>query len=481
MPEIGYQADAGLAGWGAIAAETHETNPDLMWPESNNVYDRMRREDPQIKSVLRAVTLPIQRTEWVIDGTGCRNEVTELVAADLGLGIKGVPQTAPLRTRGRFSWTEFLRLALLELPYGHSFFEQVYQAENGRLRLAKLAWRPPRTIADIEVAKDGGLVAIKQRGTGIGGHDVRIPVDRLVAFVNEREGANWLGESLLRSAYKMWLLKDRVLRIQALTAERNGLGMPVYTGAELPEGANEEEREAWLKSEKDAGLTLTKNFRAGEAAGASIPPKAKLELIGVTGKLPDTDKPIRYYDEQIARAVLAHFLNLGTETGSWALGSTFANFFTDSLNAVAQHIADVTQQHVIEDLVDLNWGPNEPAPRIVPAAIGEQQQITAEAIKALIDCGALVPDVALEAFLRERWGMPVKQGADGDSPSADATDAERARAAVEAAQKGYLATDKPPLRQEEVRELIRRAGADWLEGEGPDVNRIASAEPEEAA
>jgi hypothetical protein len=56
--------------------------------------------------------------------------------------------------------------------------------------------------------------------------------------------------------------------------------------------------------------------------------------------------------------VLAHFLNLGTETGSWALGSTFANFFTDSLNAVAAHIADVTQQHVVEDLVDLNWGPD---------------------------------------------------------------------------------------------------------------------------
>jgi hypothetical protein len=57
---------------------------------------------------------------------------------------------------------------------------------------------------------------------------------------------------------------------------------------------------------------------------------------GCDGTLPSTDEPIRYHDEQIARAVLAHFLNLGTETGSWALGSTFANFFTDSLNAVAR-------------------------------------------------------------------------------------------------------------------------------------------------
>ena len=53
--------------------------------------------------------------------------------------------------------------------------------------------------------------------------------------------------------------------------------------------------------------------------------------------------------------MLAHFLNLGTETGSWALGSTFADFFTQSLNAVAEQVCDVVQQHVIEDLVDLNW------------------------------------------------------------------------------------------------------------------------------
>ncbi|GGH34171.1 phage portal protein family protein [Microbacterium album] len=477
MPEIGYQADAGLVTWGTLVAETHETNPDLQWPKSIDVFDRMRREDPQVKSVLRAVTLPIMRTEWAIDGAGCRPEVIDLVAADLGLPVKGRAPVAPLRTKGRFSWKEHLRLALLELVYGHSFFEQVYDQAGGRAHLTKLAWRPPRTISEIDVAKDGGLVAIRQHGTA-GRGDVRIPVDRLVAYVNEREGANWLGESLLRSAYKMWLLKDRVLRIQALTAERNGLGMPVYTGAELPEGIEGEERERWLASEKDAGLELTKNFRAGEAAGASIPPKAKLELIGVTGRLPDTDKPIRYYDEQIARAVLAHFLNLGTETGSWALGSTFANFFTDSLNAVAQHIADVTQQHVIEDLVDLNWGPNEPAPRLVPAAIGEQQAVTAESIRALIECGAVVVDEGLRAYVRDMFGLPVEELISGSD--AGATGAENARAAAEVAQKVYLATDKVPLRQDEARELIRLAGAD-LTGDGPDVSRLPNNQPEEAA
>ena len=414
MPETrekGYQADVGLPKWASWMLETVEENPALQWPNSNDVYDRMRREDPQVKSVLRAVMLPILRTEWTLDGTGCRDEVVEHVARDLGLQIKGRPYSAPTRSKGRLSFKEFLRHALLELVYGHSFFEQVYRVEEGMFRLHKLAWRPPRTIAKIEVAADGGLVAIEQHpitnGT-VGSTVPRIEVGALVAFVNEREGGNWLGESLLRAAYKMWMLKDRFLRIQALTAERNGLGMPVFTAGEPPEVGSFEQAVAWLDGEIARGEDIVKQARAGDAAGVSLSKGSTFEFKGVQGDLPDTDKPIRYFDEQIARAVLAHFLNLGTETGSWALGSTFANFFTDSLNAVAQHIADVVNQHVIEDLVDVNWGENEPAPRLVPAAIGEQQQVTAEAIRALIQAGAVVVDEPLRAYVRDKFGLPVE-------------------------------------------------------------------------
>ena len=403
MPdEQGYQV-SGLSSWASMAAESHETNPDLFWPFSVEVFDKMRREDSQIGSVLRAVTLPIRGAEWMIDPAGARDEVVDLVATDLGLQVKGREPKHALRTKGRFQWGEHLRLALLELPFGHAFFEQVYAPEDGKLRLKKLAYRPPRSISNITVARDGGLVSINQHGL-----TAPIPVDRLVAYVNDREGGNWIGQSLLRTAYKNWLLKDRMLRAQALTVERNGLGVPVYTGAEVPEGADATEREAWQKSEKEAGLKLAKGFRAGEAAGASIPNTSDLTLMGVTGKLPDTDKPIRYHDEQIARAVLAHFLNLGTETGSWALGSTFADFFTSSLNAVAAHIAEVTQAHVIEDLVDWNWGESEPAPRLVFKPIGSGGSLTAEALTSLIDGGVIQPDETLETFMRAAFSLPVK-------------------------------------------------------------------------
>lgn len=474
MTEIGYQAGS-LPGWAGLAAQSTEKNPDLVWPKSIEVYDRMRTEDPQVASILRAVTLPLQESEWRLDPTGCRDEVVEHIAGDLDLGIVGRDRVARIRTKGRLSWEEFLRLALLELPFGHSIFEQVYDqaTDPGRTHLSKLAWRPPRTISEFEVARDGGLEAIKQYGVGVievpgqtrsnfvnlPAGDIRIPVDRLAVFVNDREGGDWYGRSLLRAAYKMWILKDRTLRVQALAAERNGLGLPSYTSAPPPTDANYEQTKEWLEEEIARGLTIAKGARAGEAAGVSLPNGAQFAFVGVTGKVPDLDKQIRYYDEQIGKTVLANFLNLGGDnsTGSYALGDTFENFFTKSLNAVGRHLASVVNQHVIEDLVDANWGTSEPAPRLVPPRIGSDHPATAEAIRALLDSGAISADPALEAHLRAQYRLPARQV--DDATGGDRTDEERARYAAETVQKVYLGVG-PVIDKDEARDIVRRAGAD---------------------
>jgi hypothetical protein len=110
--------------------------------------------------------------------------------------------------------------------------------------------------------------------------------------------------------------------------------------------------------------------RAGDSAGAAIPWSAKLELMGVQGTLPDAEKAVRYHDEQIGRSVLAHFLNLNAQGGSYALASVQEGTFSGSLNSLAATVADTTTQHVVEDLVDLNFGPDEPAPRLVFEPIG---------------------------------------------------------------------------------------------------------------
>jgi hypothetical protein len=399
--EIGRAGVAGSAWW---LQAREESTPELRWPLNVEVYDKMRRSDTQVSSVLRAVTLPVRRTPWRIDPAGARDEVVARVAEDLGLPIVGADASeAPARrSRDRFSWPKHLRMALLSLPLGHMPFEQVYRVDGplpGQTRLRKLAPRMPRTLSAINVAEDGGLVSIEQKGV-----PQPIPVSQLVMYAHDQEGGSWIGTSLLRPAYKFWILKDRMLRVQAQTIDRNGMGVPVYTGAE---------KEKDLK----AGKQIAEDHRSGESAGAAIPYGAHLDLKGVQGTLPDALPVIRYYDEQIARNALGHFLNLGTQTGSWALGSTFADFFTLSLQTVAQDIADVTNEHVIEDLVDVNWGEDEPAPRLVFDEIGSRHAATAEAIKLLVDAGALSSDPGLEQHLRQMYGLPA--GSDDQPPPAD--------------------------------------------------------------
>lgn len=391
--------------WGSISDELERT-PELRWPESVKVYGRMRREESQVASVLRAVKMPVRRTPRRIDGTGCRPEVTALVAEDLGLPILGMKDTAPRRTRDRFSFPDHLRLSLTSLEYGHSVFEQVYRLAGDRFRLRKLGWRPPSTITRWDEAPDGGLRAIEQGGID-GTGAVRMDVSRLVVYVNERE-ESWIGQSLLRPAYKYWLLKDQLLRIQQQTLDRNGMGVPTHTAADMPmaTGESPESYTARVQAQIDAGLEIAKATRSGESTGVSLAHGAMFALKGVEGKLPDALPVVRYYDEQTARAVLAHFLNLGTETGSWALGTTFADFFTQSLQAISDYLDSVINAHVIEDLVDVNWGPDEPAPRLVSDRIGSA--LTAEALKALVDAGVITPDEPLENYTRAEKGLPPK-------------------------------------------------------------------------
>lgn len=384
-----------------------ETTPELVWPQSIYVYDQMRRTDAQVGSVLRAVTETLLNTPWRIDPAGAKARVTRFVADDLGLPIVGRNPAPPPRTKDRFSWHEHLRLALLMLPFGHAFFEQVYRVSDDgtRAHLQKLEYRPPKTIERIDVAPDGGLVAVKQYWTATNTDPKPIPVNRLVAYIHAREGGNWLGTSILRNCYKNWLLKDRLLRVQAQTIERNGMGIPLY---KAQDGASE--------ADLAAGKSMATAWRAGEAAGSAVPFGADLVLRGVEGTLPDAEPVVRYHDEQIARAVLAHFLNLGTQTGSWALGATFADFFTLSLNSLAEQIRDIATQHIVEDLVDINFGEGEPAPRLVFDEIGSRQAATAEALKSLVDAGIVHPDQVLEETSRQQYGLPPADPATATAP-----------------------------------------------------------------
>lgn len=422
--EIGY-INAGDRDFYA-SMQDWDLVPELRWPDSLRTYNRMRR-DPQVQMVLGAVSLPIRGTTWRIDPNGARDEVVDFISEQLELPVIGKEaEKKTSRRKHRFAWSEHLRWALLMIPFGAMFFEQVVTPlPDGRWGLRKLAMRMPQTLAKINVARDGGLESIEQlppRGINqIRAGDARgnlvIPVDRLVAYVREREGGAWAGQSILEIAYKPWAIKEVLLKIQVNAIERNSMGVPVL---ENSPGTPQETI--------NKNLSVVQDFRSGKRAAMSLPNGAKLGLQGVNGQLLDPEKAIRYHDEQIAKTALAQFLNHG-QGGSYALSKTESDAFTESLTATAQTIADTATQHIVADLVDWNWGPDEPIPRVVFDDLRTNTAEVAMALRVLADAGLIRSDRSLEEWLRRDLGAPAKDTPPPDTqwapdtPTADATTA----------------------------------------------------------
>nr|WP_188188044.1 hypothetical protein [Nonomuraea sp. SYSU D8015] len=359
------------------------------------------RHDPQLKAVLSAYTLPIRRAAWSVDPAGCRDEVVQLVADDLGLPILGADnRPGPARRRG-VRWADHLRLALQSLVYGFMPFERRYEIVNGQARLINLGERLPHTIGAINLRKDGTIDTVQQDV----GTTQKIPADRLVWYVNEREGANWAGLSILRPAYGPWLIKHEMWRVNATSIRRFGMGVP---SVEAPTSATPAQV---LEAQR-----LASAIRVGDQSGVGLPPGFKLSLTGLTGSVPDVMAFVSYLDQQMAKQALAGLLDLGqTPNGSRALGDSLKDMFLLSLQAVAEEIAETAtsgqpgMDGIVTQLVDYNWGEDEPAPRIVVADVGSRQEVTAEALDMLIRAGAITPDAELEAFVRNTWKLPQKE------------------------------------------------------------------------
>jgi hypothetical protein len=394
-----------------------EQVPELLWPNSIRTYTRMDKEDSRIRSVLQAIGLPIRRTPWRIAQNGASDEVTEFVAKNLGLPIVGFSQDDQPkgRTKDRFSWSKHLMWTLFFLKFGHAVFEQVYRiGPDGRAYLRKLAPRPSATIAYWDIAMDGGLVGITQfppgtsfgspMGTtmgGMSGLQLQMPVSRLVVYALDEDPGQWIGNSLLRPAYKHWLLKDELIRIEATSARRNGVGTPVITAPESVSNASIGSQDLLPY------LRIAQRFRGGNNSGVALPFGASFELAGIKGATIGDfiRQAIEYHDKQMALAALAHFLNLD-RGGSYALASVQESTFTQGVQQIANIIQDTAQAHVVEDLVDINWGEDEPAPMLVVDDIGSQQDASAAAIQMLVGAGVLTATPDLEAFERQQMGLP---------------------------------------------------------------------------
>lgn len=408
-------AGMGIVPWAALGdqVDLFETVPELRWPQCIFTYYKMRT-DAQISSLWNGTTLPIRRYDWRIEPNGARDEVVERCSTDLGLRVNGVDDTAPRsRQEEAFNHDDHLRQSLLALLFGHMFFEQfgdvVEDSESNYLwQLGGLSPILQATISEIDVTDQGQLNHVKQWSrSGPQGQTPPIPRSQLVAYVWEREGGNWIGRSWLRPLYKHWLIKDRLLRVDAMKHERNGMGIPWIEGAP---GMTEPQIQELNK--------LAQAYKAGEASGGALPNGASLHLQGVQGAIPDTLASIIYQDQQMAQAFMAIVKELGnTSNGSRALGQTLQDQWVSGQQAIASWYADTTTRDVLWDIVDWNYGPDENAPRIVFHP-HEDRNLAVKELSEMVNAGVITVDNDTEDFIRGEWNLPARNH---DQPGREST------------------------------------------------------------
>jgi hypothetical protein len=355
ITEIGSAAGdpTAMAGWAMFGGDAFERVMELQWPNSIMAYSSMMN-DAQIQSLYHGLTLPIRAYWWYIDPNGAPPDVVERVVQDYNLSTDPEPTDEFKRRRGqrRFSFEKHLEDALRALQYGHYPFEQVGEiGEDQKWHLRKLSPRPPRTLTEINVAKDGALENIVQ-GYSFP-NKITIPINRLVWYAWDREGANWTGRPMTRCVYRNYIVKDRVTRVGAINVERAG-GVPYV---EAPEGASGEQIR-----ELDA---LARKFRVGEGAGAALPHGAVLKFAAAAGG-DGAVALIKQQNEEMARAFLQMVSMLGqTNSGSRALGDTFHDILRVAQYTIAKWFCDIFNEHMLEDDVEWNEGPaQEFAPQL---------------------------------------------------------------------------------------------------------------------
>ena len=467
-----------LAPWRQFIDQV-EYVPEMRWPTSVTTFDQMRT-DSQLAALITAVMHGVTQLRFLISPNGARPELVTEIAQDLNVPIQGKEDEPMGRMKKRFSHQRFCSQAMLAVLYGHMYFEQVGNIVDGKWRLRKLAPRMPQTIRAINVAEDGGLVSIQQWGTNqiLGGQGIgippEIPVDRLAAFVFQQEGYSWVGRSMMRDCFKDWVIKDRLMRIEAINHERAG-GVPY---ANAPQGAT-------VKEIEDLDQ-LMRQFKIGESSGMALPFGADLNI--AKGMNSDIDKTIKRYNESMARKFMMMVANLaqgGQHVGSYALGDIFDDLWHIAQRAVAQWYCDIVNEHIIEDIVDWNYGEDE---ELVPKLTWErtrEDSLGVADLSLLVERGVIIVDDEIENAVRYKYQLPKRTDPRPDyaiGPGATRQPPENTPPVKEGDTKAWVQAGAPssetpaPTRASIWQRLTGRSKPDVMASDGPVLVTVPNVE-----
>lgn len=442
-PPVGASGRAHTHGF----LDLEEHNVELRHPHGHRIYDQMYRTDGDVRQAVQIVANPILGGTWSVLPHGGENAasrdqgIAEFVRAAMwqymspNLGGH-LAQALPVLVRSGMAPFEITWMAVDYTPVDHT---DAGGLAGRRIVPRTLGLRLPRTIYQFEQDAYGQLTRIRQqlpvtRASLVSNHGedsyygaddplsessaydtpsmVWIEGVNLLYYRLGGEGDNWEGVSMLRPAYKHWLMKDKIERIDAIAQEREGLGIPI---AYPPLGATDDQLDAVEKvldgmRANEQGYIVAPGPKAG--AGAPEGQGWLFELIGYdrTGSGRDPQPSLKYHTDKISAAFISEFMRLGhgggSSSGARATGQTQMEPFLMSIEALVGIIEDALNK-LIAQIVAYNF-PDVKNPPTLRMSLVDSTSLTqlADYVLKLVQVGALIPDQQLEDFLRARADLP---------------------------------------------------------------------------
>jgi len=381
--------------------------------------ERMRSSDGAVTETLGHLVAPIRNANWDIEPASEQED--DLVVAEACRQALFEWPTQP--------FAEYLDQALDYLVFGHMLFETVWQVVDSPLTVdrpdaepleipdrqyltfRRFAQRLPSTIVKWNVA-DGELASVEQSVfKDATFSQIELPASELVVYVNQRRGDDFTGRTLLRGAYKHWVMKELIEKIEVVALERHGVG--VWVGYPSAAYANDD---AVLARMED----MLENIRAGARTYLVAPgPKAQssaaaqdgflFEVVSPGGQMPDFSKAKEYHRGEIKGSCLVRFAELGhASVGARATGDVQSEVWRDSLHAIARHIGEVNDEP-LRRFCDANFSGVRRYPKLVAREIESKNlEEFANAHFRLVTAGAIAADSSYRRYVREVLGAPAE-------------------------------------------------------------------------
>ena len=221
--------------------------------------------------------------------------------------------------------------------------------------------------------------------------------------------------SLLRGAYRSWMIKKNIEDIEAIGVERDLAGIPIMRVPEnvlLGSDADAVSARDYYKQvitnihrNQDEGIILPSTLYPPEDGGPGL--MYDIQLLGPSSQRQFmTGDIINRYNKMIAMTVLADFLMLGQDqTGSYALAETRNDIFSLSITAILDSIAETINSYAVPRLARLNANINpQSLPKLTHGDIASSAGLDiANAISLLARGGVTIPDTV--DFRNKIWNI----------------------------------------------------------------------------